>query len=93
MCEKDTFIAAYKNDAYSNRTMHVISSQYFVRTSLESKEQEMTSQKHVFGYLLLSSFSIDLTCREVWDRFYDRVSYIFPDLKDDSITGAKTLWK
>jgi ubiquitin carboxyl-terminal hydrolase 4/11/15 len=81
--EKDDIVAAYEIDPYSTSIIHAISTHWKYKTLPQSEEENMTIQRRLIGYPMLSSFGIDLSCREVWHHYCRRMSYIFPEVEEE----------
>ena len=80
---RDLILAAYEIDPYSDCTMHVISSQCKFKSLCNGAVQETDARKCGIGYPMITSFSVDLSCFQVWCHFRDRLHYIFPSSCND----------
>ena len=75
---KDDTVMAYEIDPYTPSTMHVVATQF---------KQGVPDDKSSIGYPLLTSFSIDLSCRQVKEHMMNRLSYL--PLSNDSLVKIR----
>ena len=75
------FIAAYEVDDYTDTTFHVLAThRRFAKDIVQVVEDEVDSdspgRREAFGLPFMTSFSADLSCREIADAIWSRLEHI-----------------
>jgi ubiquitin carboxyl-terminal hydrolase 4/11/15 len=76
-------VVAYEIDPYTHSTIHAIASH--MQSPIDKIQVE--NSKRSFGYPLLLSFNVGLTCGEVWHYIWNQISYVFVDTLDPNVSS------
>jgi len=73
---KDDLIGAFEVDPYAPSTMHAIA----IHVNLS--DSNGADSKETFGYPLLTSFHLNLTCHQVWNHIWRQISHLLQSEND-----------